>query len=568
MRFLLAALLFILAISLLLLGLAQRTIWAPPDSYTVNLSFSGKQPYLVIPAKELSLMPGEATVTAIGPETVHLAVGKDADVSAWVALSSHFMTVTSEDGTALGVREIIGTEDFASPIGSDLWINEALNQNLGEILVPEGTKYAVLVSSDGFEPAPNRVRISWPIATSTIVSDIFIAVGSSFLLTAIILNLLALRKMLINRGPRRKLPKAPQGPKYRPRKNSYEIPKRGRRAANNKLATIPVAIGLVFALSGCTIPSAPVASPTPTESPTASIVDSIPPVVSQAQVRKILRELQQVVSEADESGDASLLESRVAGPALQFRQVHYLLMSKSDEIEPLPPISGSVISITLPASSQSWPRSFMIITEGDGELPQALVMQQASPREKYKLWYNIPLLPGSEIPAVPAPEVGAIPVEKDSLFLKLSPNQLPEAFGDVIDKGFESEFYSLFNLEGDEFYEQISSSQKEQRERLRRAEITFSHALGNENVIALSTSDSGAIVALMMTDNYVIRPTRDNAAVTVSGLELLLLGVEGSTRGVRTQYGDMLLFYVPAVNSDAKITLLGATQSLLAIRAL
>jgi hypothetical protein len=69
----------------------------------------------------------------------------------------------------------------------------------------------------------------------------------------------------------------------------------------------------------------------------------------------------------------------------------------------------------------------------------------------------------------------------------------------------------------------------------------------------------------MMRDEYIIRPTERNAAVTVSGLERLLLGVEGSTTVIRTQYGDMLLFYVPASNSDAKITLLGATQSLIAI---
>jgi hypothetical protein len=212
----------------------------------------------------------------------------------------------------------------------------------------------------------------------------------------------------------------------------------------------------------------------------------------------------------------------------------------------------------------------MIVTEGDGagELPQMLVMQQQSPREKYKLWYNTPLLPGSEIPAVASSDVGAIPVERDSLFLRLSPIQLPNAFGDVIDKGSASEFFNLFNLEGDEYYKQISSSQKEQIERLRRAEITFTHELGDQNVISLSTSDSGALVAVMMTDNYLIRPTRDNAAVTVSGDELLLLGVEGSAEGVRTQYGGMLLFYVPAATNEGRITLLGATQALLSIRAL
>ena len=570
MRFLLAALLFILAISLLLLGLAQRTIWAPPDNFSVNLSVSGNKPYLVIPAQELALMPGDPVIGVSGEGDVFVAFGQEADVLAWVGQASHSEAVTSDDGTAIGVRDVAGTGDLANPSGSDLWVNQAKGESFAEIVVPAGGKNAAIIASDGFEPAPTKVRVAWPIESSTVVSDVFLMTGFGFLVVAIFLNLLALRKMLINRGPRRKLPKAPQGPKYRPKKVNLEVPKRGRRAARSKIAIVPVGIALTFALSGCSLAPAPVVSPSPTESPTESAVEVIPPVVNITQVRKILRELQEVVSAADQSGDSSVLEERVAGPALLFRQAHYLLMTKSPEIQPLPPISGSAISITLPASTNIWPRSFMIVTEGDGsgELPQMLVMQQSSPRESYKLWYNIPLLPGSEVPEVAAPEVGAIPVATDSLFLRISPNQLPTAFGDVIDNGEASQFHNLFDLTEDEYYKQISTSQKEQMEKLRRAEITFRHALGNENVISLSTADSGALVAVMMTDTYVIRPTRANAAVTVSGNEQLLLGAEGSAQGVRTQYGGMLLFYVPAATAKGKITLLGATQSLLSIRGL
>ena len=570
MRFLLAALLFILAISLLLLGLAQRTIWAPPENFSVNLSVSGNQPYLVIPAEELALMPGDPVVGGIGEGKVFVAFGKQADVLAWVGQANHSEAVTSDDGTAIGVRDVAGTGDLANPSGSDLWIGESLGEGFAELAVSSGENNAVLIASDGFEPVPTRVRIAWPIESSTVVSDVFLGVGFGLLMAAILLNLLALRKMLINRGPRRKLPKAPQGPKYRPRKTNFDVPKRGRRAARSKIAMVPVGIALTFALAGCSVAPAPVVSPTPSETSTESAVETIPPVVNITQVRKILRELQEAVVEADQSGDSSLLEARVAGPALLFRQAHYLLMTKSPEIQPLPPISGSAISITLPASTNSWPRSFMIVTEGDGsgELPQMLVMQQASPRESYKLWYNIPLLPGSVVPEVAAPEVGSIPVATDSLFLKISPNQLPTAFGDVIDNGEFSQFYNLFDLTEDEYYNQISTSQKEQIEKLRRAEISFTHELGDQNVISLSTSDSGALVAVMMTDNYLIRPTRENAAVTVSGNEKLLLGAEGSAKGVRTQYAGMLLFYVPAATSQGKITLLGATQSLLSIRGL
>jgi hypothetical protein len=258
----------------------------------------------------------------------------------------------------------------------------------------------------------------------------------------------------------------------------------------------------------------------------------------------------------------------VDGPALLFREVNYLLRSKSPEILPLPPISTEVVSITMISKTKEWPRSLMVVTRDGDELPQALVIQQLSPREPYKLLYNMALLPGVKFPDVAAASKGAIPVEVDSLFLKSSPISLAPIYGDLIDNGPASEFFSQFDLSTDKFYEQIAQTQKSQTETLDEATTVFSHELGDANVISLTTSDSGAIVALMMVDTWEIKPTSRNSAVTVSGNELLLLGADGSRSGVNTRYGNMLLFYVPLASSDQKIRLLGATLSLLSIEVL
>jgi hypothetical protein len=210
----------------------------------------------------------------------------------------------------------------------------------------------------------------------------------------------------------------------------------------------------------------------------------------------------------------------------------------------------------------------MVVTQEGDELPQTLVIQQLSPREPYKLIYNMELLPGVDFPDVAAASDGAIPVEVDSLFLKISPIDLALVYGDLIDNGPVSEFFSQFDLATDEFYEQIAQTQADQAENLDEATTVFSHELGEANVVSLTTSDSGAIVALMMVDTWEIKPNSRNSAVTVSGNELLLLGVEGSRSGVRTRYGNMLLFYVPLASSDQKVRLLGATQTLLSIEAL
>jgi hypothetical protein len=568
MRFLIAATLFIVSISFLLLGLAQRTIWAPPSVYAVNLVGQESQPYLIIPAEALAMMPGEATISVSGAGQVFLAVGRDVDVLAWVAKTSHSTVQSSAEDQTLEVIEKPGTGDFTSPVGSDLWLTEISAESLGKLVVPEGQDLSVLVASDGLTPAPERVRVSWPIENSTTVSDFFLSVGLGLLVIAIFFNILALGKMIRNRGPRRKLPKAPQGPRYKPKNKGYDLPRRGRRSASNKIALVPTSVGLVLALSGCSIAEVPQAIPTPSESPTVSVVDEIKPALTPEQVSRILADIERVVTESDSSGETGLLQTRMEGPALLFREANYLLRSKSPDVLPLPPISISVISITMISKTEEWPRAFMVVTGDGDELPQTLVIQQLAPREPYKLLYNMALLPGVQFPDVAAASKGAIPVGTDSQFLKISPINLAPSYGDLIDNGPVSEFFSLFDLDTDKFYEQIAQTQKEQTESLDEATTVFSHELGDANVVSLTTSDSGAIVALMMVDTWEITPTSRNSAVTVSGDELLLLGLEGSGSGVRTRYGNMLLFYVPLASSDQKIRLLGATQSLLSIEVL
>jgi hypothetical protein len=568
MRFLIAATLFIVSICFLLLGLAQRTIWAPPAVFAINLVGQESQPYLIIPADALAMMPGEVTISASGSGQVFMAAGKDVDVLAWVGQTSHSIIESSKENQALKVIESPGTGDFISPVGSDLWVSEFSGEAAGELVVPEGQNLSVLVASDGLTPAPERVRVSWPTENSTTVSDIFLSVGLGLLVIAIFFNVLALGKMIRNRGPRRKLPKAPQGPRYKPKNKGYDLPRRGRRSASNKIALVPVSIGLVLALSGCQMAEAPQSTPTPSESATVSIVDEIQPALNEEQVTRILADIQKVVAEADASGETSLLQTRLEGPALAFREVNYLLRSKSPDVPPLAPISTAVVSITMISKTEEWPRSLLVVTQDGEDLPQTLVIQQLSPREPYKLIYNVALLPGVEFPDVAAANAGAIPVEVDSLFLKISPINLAPAYGNLIDNGPSSEFYSLFDLTTDKFYEQIAQTQADQIENLDQATTVFSHELGDANVVSLTTSDSGAIVALMMVDTWEIKPTSRNSAVTVSGDEQLLLGLEGSTRGVSTRYGNMLLFYVPLDSSDQKIRLLGATQSLLSIEVL
>ena len=87
-------------------------------------------------------------------------------------------------------------------------------------------------------------------------------------------------------------------------------------------------------------------------------------------------------------------------------------------------------------------------------------------------------------------------------------------------------------------------------------------------MLSLSTASGGALVAVYMKDDYTIKPIKAGSGVTVSGNEKILLGTAGSVKGVRSTYGNMMVFYVPPLSADEKTTLLGVTQGLLAVKGL
>jgi hypothetical protein len=286
-------------------------------------------------------------------------------------------------------------------------------------------------------------------------------------------------------------------------------------------------------------------------------------------VQRILDDISIVAREADAANDRRILVERFEGAALAVRTTNYQLRARNARIAGLQAIAATPIKFNLPAATSSWPRVAMAVTdeEGDTALPQMIVMQQDSPRTNYKVWFTIRLMPGAEIPAVPSSEIGAIPVDPASLFLKLEPNKLPIAFGDVLNLGQASLSAQLFDLDN-EFYRQVSQAQKDQATSLNNANIQYAHLLGDPNVISMATSNGGALVAVYQLDRYTIRPKRANSAVAVGAQERLLLGATGSTRGVRSVYGDMLLFYVPPAGDSSKIVLLGATQGLISVASL
>lgn len=566
MRFLIAAALFILSVFMLLFGLAERTIWAPPANYSASLKLQSSKPLAIIPAETLARHPGNPTIRVSGAKPVFIASGREADIKAWIGISE-FETVSFDAKTkGLINQPTVGAKNIDNPAGSDLWRAEQKASGYAELQISRAEHGAALIASDGAKPVPTNLTIVWPIPNNLTRSNIFLIAGAVVLLGAFVMNFLAYRHMRKSRGPRRRTPTPPKPPRYKVKRNKANAPVRGRRSARRAFIAVPLTISLLAISTGCTNQAQPSASP----SPSISSINVPPVALTAAQVDKILNEVAKTAADADLVSDKKVLLSRFTGPALAQRTANYILRTRSASVAKLPKIVASPIAFSLPAATDAWPRSLMVVTDepGDEALPQMLVFQQQAPRSKYMLWYNIRLMPGAKIPEVPSSDTGAIPVDIKSLFLKLAPQDIASAYGDVLNRGASSLSQGLFDLTKDEFYKQVSESQKSQVANLTTGTITFKHTLGSPNVISLSTTKAGALVAVYMTDTYVIKPKKRGSAVAVSGQEKVLLGADGSTRGVRSVYGDMMLFYVPALSDTAGIRLLGVTQGLVSVRSL
>jgi len=568
MRFLTAAILFVVSAALLLVGIGERTVWHPPAIINREINLGGSAPFIILNHSVLSLYPGNPTLKVVSDRFSFIAVGRQSDVKSWVGNSNHSDVTAVGTGSDAKVTAGIasGADLVANPANSDLWRQEIGVAGEVSMRINTADSAAVLVASTGFEKAPGTLVLSWPIVFDSTPSRILLISGTVFLFAAVVVNWWAWYQMRKERGPRRRTPKAPQGPKLRRRRVRSSSPSRGRRSARNFTAV--VAGGLVLAsLTGCSA-----VSPSPSETSAKGAILQQPPVVTEKQLRTIVERVSAVVAQGDSARDPKLLDPRVDGPARAARAAYYQLQKASKKVADLPPIATAHINLALPAATKQWPRTIMAITStgASDTLPQMLVLQQASPRQPYKLWYDIDMLPGVNLPPVNTTETGAIPVAPDSLFLKIAPNAIPSRFGDLLDQGASSQSAMMFNVQNDEYYQQISASLKSQQQTLANATIKVTHSLGDPNVLSLATVDSGALVAVYMNDTYVIKPKDRTQAVAVSGNEKLLLGAAGSATGVKSSYGSMLLFYVPSNSSNAKdrIITLGATQVLLKVASL
>jgi hypothetical protein len=560
MRLLGALATFLVGLVLTAVGIVNQIENQPITEIYAEYSERIDEPYLLIPNRLLTAYAGDPHITVLGVGEVVVIQSRESDIRAWLdglAFSELRLAVDAVREQARLASIARAGEGAAVALGSDLWAEE--QRQLGRVAyrVPVDNETAILITSDDSSSPASRVLLTWDVEAVDypVAPIIFVGLATMFLgaVAALVIFVVTRRKM----GPRRLRP--PSRPRRRgPRTSRSQVQPKvrgGRRAAGAAM------LAATLALSGCATEYAnPILAPSPSAPP-----EILTASVTEAQAARILAQLAEVVAAADEELNREQLESRVTGPALEMRGAAYNLARRSEEISAPEPILAEPVQLLLPSATDSWPRYLMAVTGNppDSSL-QLLVLRQESVRDNYLLWHYSELLPGAEFPEVAAPELGAVSLRVDNRFLAFPAPRLAELVGDVLNNFSESSFADIVDLRSP-YLSSVAQAQLDLVSTLDNAEIDFEHTLADETIALLSTVDGGALVAFYMQDRYQIVPREAGDAVAISGPEALLLGSSGSTTGVETRYGAMLVFYVPSANSTEQLRLLAATQQLLGV---
>ena len=624
MRFVWAVAAFVLATVMIGAGIAQRSIFQGPKTETAAVSVEQEAPYLLIDGAVLNQLPGTQTLRAQGEGEIFASYGRTADMQAWLSDSeyNHVTLDGAQVQTSLIEPEVVeepgadaategseaaaeesaeapaeesaeepaegsgeaGTETASGrdPVGSDLWLDEFQQTDILVAPLQLPDEMSVLIAADGTAPAPETVTISWPLQTSTPWAGPLIVGGGILMAVGVFLYILGIRHARRSRGPRRKgLPL----PATEPIDISVDdadkgvissgAPKRravsaGRRA----FAVVPAVAVSALLFAGCSADAWPQLAATPTPTPTATVIapeGQQAPAVTKAQAERILTKIAATVAEADSALDGDLAETRLEGAALAARDTNYKLRAAIADYAAPAPILAKPLEIILPQAYDGWPRSVIAVADDDqSKMSSIMVMTQQDAWSDYKLSYVASLEASTTLPALAPAYIGATQVEPDSPFLLLPPDQIAAAYSDVINNGEESEFYELFEAEGDQLRASIAADRQRRLDEFNTTaastgSLEFGSSPGVHEPFALATVESGAIVAVNVFELDTVKPTNQDAVIKLENNATVktLAGADQSATGFSTTFSDQVFFFVPGPGSDEKIRLLGYSSDIL-----
>ena len=552
---------------MMLVGIGQRTFWAPPETVTAQApADAGAAPVTVLDAGLLASRADGAEITVRGDAGAFLAVGRASDVDAWVG-DAAVTRLSAGEEDSLTAQTTEGEATVPNPAGSDLWVSEETAD--GEIAYswtpPAEGDWSVLIASDGTAAAPTDITVSWandagtPLAIPLIVAGALVAV-------------LGLALAFISRTGGRGTPAAP-GSRRAVRESDTAalrtVAKRGQNTGATRFSaggTATLRQGTAGVLTAALAGGLALAMvPGPASATQEGSGEESRPVVLDSQLTRILGSVAGAVQDADAAKDASLLKERAASTALSLREANYAAAAKAPDTKAPAAVAASPLLTDMVSAGTAFPRTVVAVTQGgDNTVPQALMLVQASPRENYKLVSAIQMLPGTTFPQPPSDGTGVSAAPADSgEGLILSPQGAVDALADALTNPDGS---NKDTFAANSFAEAVTTFQAKVTSNPDNefASISFKHTPVAPDTRALRTADGGAIVFGYMSHSYSSVPREAGDSINLEGtIYETLTGKKNTETGIDVTHGEAVMLYVPPAGSSDQVEVIGAAQELL-----
>ncbi|RRJ86078.1 hypothetical protein EG850_10175 [Gulosibacter macacae] len=168
MRLILSVLAAVAGIVMLVVGGVQFAEASKVTTITASGTTTSGAPLLVASDSVLAAHAGSQRVRIEGDGPIVAVVGRTGDVTAWVGDTKHDVVAVETAERQGGSTEPLsfttaGTEDTAPALESgDLWLEVQRGEGSLEFDAVVAPGYSMLIGSDGTQPAPTSLAITWP----------------------------------------------------------------------------------------------------------------------------------------------------------------------------------------------------------------------------------------------------------------------------------------------------------------------------------------------------------------------------------------------------------------------
>jgi hypothetical protein len=328
------------------------------------------------------------------------------------------------------------------------------------------------------------------------------------------------------------------------------------RRATRAFAALAVATA---ALSACATPL-----PSPTPPPPAAVA---PPALLPTQSQAVLADLGTVLASADKALDASKLAPRVIGPALAMRSAEYL-RAEATNGDRAPTALPTKPQVQIVPQTTTWPRVQVVVTvqPDDLQAPRVLVLEQATPRDRYALWGWARMFPNASTPSMADAAKGSPVLPVDDSALAMAPDKVLAAYADVLANGDGSA--SAAQFAPDQFRDQVAQTRQTLAANVQDiGQVAETYTPNGPPLTVIGDAAGGALVVGSMSTVSTVGITLAGAKLTLSPFESAAAGASEAGKSLARTYTDVLVFHVPAAGSGKPVQLIAAESVLTAVAA-